>query len=318
MAMVVDQRSETTSQAQLAQRIRELKQEQHVVILAHLYQRPEIQEIADYVGDSLGLSRQAADADAGVIVFCGVHFMAESAAILSPEKTVILPEPNAGCTMADMVDADELRARKQELGGIPVVCYVNSSAAVKAESDICCTSRNAVEIVESLPENRVLFVPDRNLGHWVGTQTNKEVITWDGYCNAHDSITQAEIDRVHALHPAALVMAHPECRPEVTARADRVLSTSGMLRFAKESPASEFIVATEQGIMYQLTKHNPGKQFYLASPAKQYCANMKKVTLPKLAWSLERLQPRVTVPDEIRRRAVRSLERMLEVSSRRT
>ena len=294
--MMVGQQAENTSQAQMVEQIRRLKLERRAVVLAHLYQRPEVQDVADYVGDSLGLSQQAAKSDAEAILFCGVHFMAESAAILSPDKLVVLPEPNAGCSMAEMVDAEDLRVRKQELGGIPVVCYVNSSAAVKAESDICCTSRNAVEIVESLPGCRVLFVPDRNLGHWVGTQTSKEVITWDGFCNTHDSITQAEVDRMRELHPAALVMVHPECRPEVTARADRVLSTSGMLRFATESPATEFIVGTEQGILHQLTKQNPTKHFYLPSATKQYCANMKKVTLPKLVWAMEHLEPRVTVP----------------------
>lgn len=316
--MTTDQHTEPASQTEMIQRIHDLRQQKRAVILAHLYQRPEIQDIADYVGDSLGLSQQAAASDAEVIVFCGVHFMAESAAILSPDKVVILPEPNAGCTMAEMVDADDLRARKQELGDVPVVCYVNSSAAVKAESDICCTSRNAVAIVESLPADRILFVPDRNLGHWVGTQTSKEIIAWDGFCNTHDAITLAEVNRLKDAHPAAIVMVHPECRPEVTAAADLVLSTSGMLRVASESAAMEFIVGTEQGILHQLHKHNPDKRFYLPSETKQYCPNMKKITLPKLAWALEHLQPRVTVPEDVRVRAVRALERMLEVSSRRS
>ncbi len=295
-------------------KIDELRRERRAVILAHLYQRPEIQDLADYVGDSLGLSRQAADADSEVIVFCGVHFMAESAAILSPDKAVVLPDPNAGCSMAEMVDPGELRARKHELG-VPVVCYVNSSAAVKAESDVCCTSRNAVQVVDSLPDPRILFVPDKNLGHWVGTQTGKEVITWDGYCNTHDSITRAEVDRMRAEHPAAIVMVHPECRPEVTVSADYVLSTSGMLDLAKQSEHQEFIVGTERGILHQLCKQNPGKAFYLPNETKQYCANMKKVTLEKLAWSLEHLEPRVTVPEPVRALAARSLERMLEVPS---
>ncbi len=303
------------TQLQLTQKINELRRDRRAVILAHLYQRPEVQDLADYVGDSLGLSQQAAASDAAVIVFCGVHFMAESAAILAPGKPVLLPDPNAGCTMAEMVDAGELRARKQELGDIPVVCYVNSSAAVKAESDVCCTSRNAVEIVESLPGSRVLFVPDKNLGHWVGTQTGKEVITWDGYCRTHDSITRAEIERMRNEHPAAVVMVHPECRPEVTAAADHVLSTSGMLTLARSLDAQEFIVGTERGILHQLEKQNPGKSFFLPSATKQYCPNMKKVSLPKLAWALEHLEPRVTVPEPIRVRAARALERMLEVPS---
>jgi quinolinate synthase len=300
-------------QSQLTQLIHDLKRKQRAVILAHLYQRPEIQDVADYVGDSLGLSRQAADADADVIVFCGVHFMAESAAILSPDKIVVLPDPNAGCSMAEMVDADDLRARKQELGGIPVVCYVNSSAAVKAESDICCTSRNAVQIVNSLPDSRVLFVPDKNLGHWVGTQTDKEIITWDGYCNTHDAITRAEIDRIKVEHPSATVMVHPECRPEVTAAADHVLSTSGMLRLARESGHQEFIVGTELGILHQLTKQNPGKRFYLPSETKQYCPNMKKITLEKVLWSLRDMQTVVAVPEAIAVRARRSIDAMLAI-----
>lgn len=308
--------SQLASQAQMVEQIDALRRQHNAVVLAHLYQRPEIQDLADHVGDSLELSRQAARSDAAVIVFCGVHFMAESAAILSPQKIVLLPEPNAGCTMADMVDAEDLRIRKAELGGIPVVCYVNSSAAVKAESDICCTSRNAVDIVNSLPGDRVLFVPDRNLGYWVGTQTKKEVITWDGYCNTHDAITLAEVRRLQAEHPDAVVMVHPECRPEVTDAAHQVLSTAGMLRFAAQSPAEEFIVGTEQGILHQLTKRNPDKRFYLPSAVKQYCPNMKKITLPKLMWAMEHLQPRVTVPEDVRLRAVRALERMLEVSTR--
>jgi quinolinate synthase len=309
----------TTSEAgrsALRERVSELRHKRRAVILAHLYQRPEIQDLADYVGDSLGLARQAAAADADVIVFCGVHFMAESAAILSPDRIVLLPEPRAGCPMADMVDPDELAARKAELPGVPVVCYVNSSAAVKAQSDICCTSRNAVDIVNSLGVARVLFVPDRNLGHYISTQTSTEIILWDGYCASHDSIRAAEVRRVKEAHPEALVLAHPECRPDVVRLADHVLSTSGMLRTARESDAQEFIICTEQGILHPLTRQNPGKKFYLPCPAKQYCANMKKTTIEKLVASLERLEPRVTVPEAIRAKASRSLERMLAVSSR--
>ena len=306
--------AEPHSQQELVAQIGELKRKHQAVILAHLYQRPEIQALADYVGDSLGLSQRAAASDAAVIAFCGVHFMAESAAILSPSKIVLLPEPNAGCPMADMVDAGDLRAKKRELPGVPVVCYVNSSAAVKAESDICCTSRNAVAIVESLPGDEVLFVPDRNLGHYIGTQTSKRIIAWDGFCNTHDAVTAAEVKRVQAAHPDAVTMVHPECRPEVVATADHVLSTSGMLRLARESDIQEFIVGTEQGILYQLEKQSPGKRFYLPSESKQYCATMKKTTLPKLAWALERLEPRITVAADVRIRAARALERMLEVS----
>lgn len=310
--------AQDNQQAQLARHILDLKRRQRAVILVHLYQRPEIQDLGDYVGDSLGLSQRAAASDAGVIVFCGVHFMAESAAILSPDKIVLLPEPRAGCPMADMVTAEDLRAKKRELPGVPVVCYVNSSAAVKAESDICCTSRNAVQIVESLDGDTVLFIPDRNLAHYIGTKTEKNVIAWDGFCATHDNITPAEVLRARREYPDAVVMVHPECRPEVVALADHVLSTSGMLRLARESAAREFIVGTEQGIVYQLAKQNPGKAFHLPSAAKQYCPNMKKTTLSKLAWALERLEPRITVPGEIRVRAAKSLERMLALSGKPT
>lgn len=302
--------------AALTERVLELKRRRGAVILAHLYQRPEIQDVGDFVGDSLGLSQQAAAADAEVIVFCGVHFMAESAAILSPEKTVVLPEPNAGCPMADMVAPEDLRAKKRELPGVPVVCYVNSSAAVKAESDVCCTSRNAVDVVQSVEGDTVIFVPDRNLGDYVGRSTDKRVIAWDGYCATHDRITPGEVRRAKDDHPHAVVMVHPECRPEVIDLADHVLSTSGMLRLAQESPAEEFIVGTERGILYQLSRQNPEKTFFVPSHAKQYCPNMKKTTLRKLAWALERLEPRVTVAEEIRVRAARALERMLDVSAR--
>lgn len=307
-----------TQRAELSQHILKLKREHNAVILVHLYQRPEIQDLGDYVGDSLGLSQRAAASSADVIVFCGVHFMAESAAILSPHKTVLLPEPRAGCPMAEMVTAEDLKARKRELPGVPVVCYVNSSAAVKAESDVCCTSRNAVQIVDSIGGDTVLFVPDRNLAHYVGTKTNKKVIPWDGFCPTHDNLTPAEILRAKREHPEALVMVHPECRPEVVALADHVLSTSGMLRLARESDAREFIVGTEQGILYQLTGQNPEKVFHVPSAAKQYCPNMKKTTLPKLAWALERLEPRVTVTEDVRVRAAKALERMLALSGKGT
>jgi quinolinate synthase len=298
----------------LAGYVLDLKRNHGAVILAHLYQRPEIQDLADFVGDSLGLSEQAASSDARVIVFCGVHFMAETAAILSPDKIVVLPEPSAGCPMADMVTADELRAKKRELPGVPVVCYVNSPAAVKAESDICCTSRNAVAVAESVPGDTVLFVPDRNLAHYVGTKTKKKVIAWDGFCATHDRITPADVRQAKSEHPEALVMVHPECRPEVSALADEVVSTAGMLRLARASSRQEFIVGTEQGILHQLTKQNPGKRFFLPSQAKQYCPNMKKTTLPKLIWALERLEPRVTVPEPVRSRAAQAVQKMLAVS----
>lgn len=299
--------------AELSQQIRQLKKEHNAVILAHLYQRPEIQEIADYVGDSLGLSQQASETDADIIVFCGVHFMAESAYILSPQKTVILPEEKAGCPMADMVTADTLRAKKKQYPDAVVVCYVNSSAEVKAESDICCTSANAVQVVESIPKDkRILFVPDRNLGHYVSIKTNRDIILWEGYCNTHDKLTTDDIKSAKEAHPQALVMVHPECRPEVVALADAVFSTSGMIAFAQKNPAKDFIVGTESGIMHQLHIKCPDKNFFLASN-KLVCPNMKSTTLEKVKWALADMQPQITVADSIREKAIASLEKMLAV-----
>lgn len=298
---------------QLTDKIIQLKQQRNAIILSHVYQRPEVQEIADFVGDSLELSRKAAGTDASVIVFCGVHFMAESAAILSPKKTVLLPEEEAGCPMADMVTAQDLRARKAETPGAVVVCYVNTSAEVKAECDIACTSANAVKVVGSLPADRpVIFVPDRNLGHYVSSRTGREMILWEGYCNTHHRLTRDEVRKVQSEHPDALLLVHPECRPEVVELADHVASTTGMLRFARESEAGEFIIATEKGILHQFVKQCPGKKFYPASD-KLICPNMKATTLEKVLRSLETLEPRVTVPRDIRERALNCLERMLAV-----
>jgi len=284
-----------------------------VVILAHFYQRPEVQEIADFVGDSLGLSQQAAAIDAEVIIFCGVHFMAESAAILSPGKVVVLPDDNAGCPMADMIDAVQLERRKKEIPDALVVCYVNTSAEVKAESDIACTSANAVKVVASLPKDKpILFVPDKNLGHYIISKTGRDMILWDGYCYTHDRLTPGDILKARSDHPEALVLVHPECRPEVVALADSVSSTAGMIRYALESDAREFILGTEIGILHQLQKRCPDKQFYMASN-KLVCPNMKKTTLEKVYNALEYLGPSVNVPDETRARASKCLERMLEV-----
>ncbi|GAB4264789.1 MAG: quinolinate synthase NadA [Thermincola ferriacetica] len=297
----------------LSQEILELKEKKNAVILAHLYQRPEVQDIADFVGDSLGLAQQAAGTNADIIVFCGVHFMAESAYILSPDKTVLLPDPNAGCPMADMVTAEALRKKKEEHPDAVVVCYVNSSAEVKAESDICCTSANAVKVVQSVPADKpILFVPDRNLGYYVGLKANRKVILWEGYCNTHDRLTEADIEKAKQEHPAAEVLVHPECKPEVVAKADGVFSTSGMIKYAKENPQEEFIIATEIGIMHQLRKECPDKKFYLASE-KLICPNMKLTSLQKVKWALETEIPRITVDEEIRTKAIRALDRMLEI-----
>ena len=304
----------TADLARLADEVRELKARRNAVILSHLYQRPEIQDIADYVGDSLGLSQNAARTEAEVIVFCGVHFMAESAAILCPDRIVLLPEEDAGCPMADMVTAEDLRRRKAELGDVIVVCYINSSAEVKAESDICCTSANAVKVVDRIPpDRRILFIPDRHLGHYVARRTGRELILWEGYCPTHERLTAAEVLAAKQAHPGAVVMVHPECRPEVIDLADVVASTSGMLRHARESGAREFIVGTETGILHQLQKQCPGKRFYPASE-KMVCPNMKATTLDKVKRALETLEPRVTVPSDVRARALASLERMLEIT----
>lgn len=299
---------------QLSEEIKRLKKERRAIILSHVYQRPEVQEVADFVGDSLELSQKAAKTDAEVLVFCGVHFMAESAAILSPEKIVLLPELKAGCPMAEMVDAESLRTKKMEMPGAVVVCYVNTSAEVKAESDVVCTSANAVKIVKSLPaEQPVLFIPDKNLGQYVTRQTGREMHLWEGYCSTHDKLTRKDVLAAKEAHPNALVLVHPECRPEVVELADVVASTSGMLRFARESDAAEFIICTEGGILHQFRKQCPGKEFYLASN-KLICPNMKATTLEKVHKALVTLEPRVTVPADIREKALRSLERMLAVS----
>jgi len=295
------------------ERIGRLRKERNAVILAHNYQIGEVQDIADFTGDSLELSRKAAVAEGEVIVFCGVHFMAETAAILSPRKTVLLPDLKAGCLMADMITAEDLRTWKAKYPGRPVVCYVNTTAEVKAESDICCTSANALKVVESRPEDEILFVPDQYLGHFVSTQTKKKMHFWPGYCPTHARIRPEDIRRVKDEHPLAAVMVHPECRPETIALADQVLSTGGMLRFARSTEAKEIIVGTEIGIIHRLRLENPGKRFYPASE-QAVCPRMKLITLEKILFSLEEMTPEVKVPPEIRVRAFAAVSRMLEVS----
>ncbi len=298
---------------QLAKRIEQLKNERGAVILAHNYQCDEVQDLADFTGDSLGLSIKAAETDADVIVFCGVQFMAETAAILSPDKTVLLPEKSAGCPMADMIDAEQLRQLRQEHPGALVVCYVNSSAEVKAESDYCCTSANAVEVVESLPaDKRIIFVPDRNLGQFVAERTGKDIILWPGYCTTHVVITVDDIASARAEHPDAVVMAHPECTTPVREVADELLSTGQMLKFAAASETKQFIVATETGIIHALKKQNPQAEFFGAT-RRAICPNMKKITLDKVIASLEDMQHIVTVPDDVRAQARKALDRMVEV-----
>ncbi|MBL0225339.1 MAG: quinolinate synthase NadA [Geobacteraceae bacterium] len=295
------------------QEIRNLLKEHNAVLLAHNYMRDEVQEIADITGDSLGLSIEAAKTSADVIVFCGVHFMAESAAILSPQKKVLLPRPDAGCPMADMVTAEELEALKARYPGVPVVTYVNSSANVKACSDICCTSANAIKVVRSLKEERLIFVPDRNLGRWVAQFVpEKEFIFWEGFCPTHERMTVEAVRQKKAEHPDALFICHPESAPEVTALADHACSTSGMYDYCRTSPATKFIIGTEAGILYKLRVENPGKEFILASPAL-FCPNMKLTSLEDVLISLQTLSPVISVPEDIRIRAKSALDRMLAV-----
>jgi len=289
-----------------------LKEDRHAIILAHNYQPAEVQDIADLTGDSLELSRAAATMDGDIIVFCGVDFMAETAAIISPEKTVLLPAPEACCPMADMITADELKLLKSRHPEAAVVCYVNTTAEVKAESDICCTSSNAVKVVNSLKEERILFVPDRNLGLYTRRFTKKEILPWEGFCSVHNQITPEDVRKAHNLHPGAIILVHPECRPEVIDLADHVASTSGIIRQVCNSSEKEFIIGTEVGILHRLIRECPTKQCYPLSPSA-ICRNMKKTDLNKIRNALITLQPRITVPEEIAHRARCAIERMLAV-----
>jgi len=298
--------------AELVEKISALKKRRNAVILAHNYQLGEVQDIADFVGDSLELSQRAAETDAGVIVFCGVQFMAETASILCPEKVVLLPDINAGCPLANMITAERLRAKKKEHPQAVVVCYVNSSAEVKAESDICCTSANAVKVVESLDAREILFVPDQYLGHYVSARTGKKMILWPGFCPTHVRIKPERIKELRQEYPQAKVVVHPECRPEVIALADEVLSTGGMCRYARRDEVREMVVGTEVGIIHRLKKENPGKRFIPISE-QAICPNMKLITLEKVLWSLEEMSPEVKVPEGIRLRAKAAVDKMLEI-----
>jgi len=301
------------SDAKLIEEILRLKGERNAIILAHNYQLGEVQDIADLVGDSLELSQKAAQTTAEVIVFCGVQFMAETASILCPDKTVLLPDMHAGCPMADMITAEGLRQKKEEHPGATVVCYVNTSAEVKAQSDVCCTSANAVRIVEKLADGReILFVPDQYLGHYISTRTGREMILWPGFCPTHLRIKSQDIIRMKQEHPRARVVVHPECRPEVIALADEVLSTGGICRFAGRTEVEEMIVGTELGIIHRLRKENPDKRFIPASE-QAVCPRMKLITLENVLWSLEEMAPEVRVPEEIRLRAKAAVDKMLEV-----
>ena len=299
-------------QEEIKHEIKGLLKERNGILLAHNYMRDEIQEIADITGDSLGLSIEAAKTDAAVIVFCGVHFMAESASILAPEKTVLLPRLDAGCPMADMVTVSSLLELKAQHPGVPVVTYVNSSAAIKAISDICCTSANAVKVVQSLPEQEIIFVPDRNLGRYVARFTDKTFHFWDGYCPTHERLKPETVMALKAEFPDAVFVCHPECNPAVESLADHVCSTTGMYDFCRTSPARRFIIGTEAGILYRLKKENPDKEFILASPAL-VCPNMKLTSLEDILESLRTMTPVVKVPEEIRQPAKQALDRMLAI-----
>jgi quinolinate synthase len=294
--------------------IKRLKEKRRAVILAHNYQIPEVQDIADFVGDSLGLSIQAARTDAETIVFCGVHFMAETAKILSPAKTVLLPDKTAGCPMADMITAEQLRALKSKHPGTKVLCYVNTSAEVKAECDLCCTSANAVRMVAEVlkGESEIIFVPDRYLAAFAGGKTGRKFITWPGFCPTHARILPEHVEAARARYPGAAVMVHPECRPDVAALADRVISTGGMSGYARETPAREIIVGTEPGIIHRLKKENPDKIFHPLSESA-VCPNMKKTSLEKILWALEDMVHPIEVPEAVAAGARKCIRAMLNV-----
>jgi quinolinate synthase len=302
----------TTKNADIISEITRLKKQRNAVILAHNYQRSEVQDIADFTGDSLELSQKAAKTTAEVIVFCGVHFMAETAYIINPRRVVLMPEIEAGCPMADMITADALIAKKKELRNPTVVCYVNSTAAVKAESDICCTSGNAVQVVNSIGDKEILFVPDQYLGQWVAEKTGKKMHLWPGFCPTHMRILPEDILRLKNKHPGSLALVHPECRPDAKAAADAVLSTGQMMRFVRESNAPGFIIGTETGIIHRLKIENPSKYFVPVND-KAVCPNMKSITLEKVLWSLQDMRHVISVPEDIRVRALSSVERMLAI-----
>lgn len=309
-ALALERKAEQNRE--LRERLMQLKKERNAIILAHYYQRDEIQEVADFRGDSFLLAQKAAQTDADVIVFCGVHFMGESAKILAPNKTVIIPDERAGCPMADMVNVDGLRKLKAQHPNATVVTYINSSAEIKAETDICCTSANALKVVNSVEGDEVIWVPDKNLGHYVQQNTDKKMIIWEGYCNTHDMLTVKDVEEMKAKYPGAQFVVHPECRPEVVELGDFVGSTTAIIKYCKESDCQEFIVGTEDGTGYQLRLDSPNKTFHFASKYL-VCPNMKVNNLKKLVKCLETMQPQIYVPPHVADQARKSLERMLQV-----
>ncbi len=301
------------SDQELMEMIKEERKKKPFLILVHNYQRGEIQDIGDYVGDSLGLSQKAAQTDESIIIFCGVYFMAETAYILNPTKKVILPELEAGCPMADMISAKSLRQMKAEYPEAKVVCYVNSTAEVKAESDICCTSSNAIKVVQSVDSEQIIFIPDKNLGKYISRFSDKEIILWEGFCPTHHKIKLEQVKKVKKEHPGVVFLAHPECRPEVLDEADFIGSTSQIFNKAREIKEREILIGSEIGMKHRLEKENPGKVFYF--PSKEtICPNMKLITLEKVLSSLRNLEPVVTVPEEIRKKSYKAVEKMLEIT----
>ncbi|MBC8421236.1 MAG: quinolinate synthase NadA [Actinobacteria bacterium] len=295
----------------LADRIQKLKEEKDAIILAHNYQRGEVQDIADFVGDSLQLSIEASKVLNSIIVFCGVHFMAETAKILNPDKMVLLPDSDAGCPMADMITADQLRELKEKHPGAAVICYVNSTAEVKALSDICCTSSNAIKVVESIPDGKdIIFIPDKYLGSYVQGKTGRKMIFWNGYCPTHIRINAKQIIELKKKHLNSEVIVHPENTPAVIEIADRVESTGGMLKYMKDSSNKSFIVGTEVGIIHRLKKENPDKEFIPAF-SRAICPNMKLINLEKVLWSLEGEETKIEVPEAIAVKAKSAIDRMI-------
>jgi quinolinate synthase len=299
----------------LLEKLKELKQSYNAVILAHNYQNAEIQDVADFVGDSFELSRKAAKTDAEVIVFCGVKFMAESAKILSPNKKVLLPVKDAGCPMADMIDVESLKKMKERYPRAKVVTYVNSSASVKAESYVCCTSSNAVNIVEAVDAKQIIFAPDKNLGSYVKSKSSKEIILWDGYCPTHNSVTVEDVKKIKDAYSDAKIAIHPECKADVLQFADYIGSTAGILNYAKNVDSKRIIIGTEEGLIHRLKLENPDKEFV---PLKQnfVCSNMKKTTLEDVVKSLENMEFEIEIPEEVRSKAQNALSRMLEMGSK--
>jgi len=299
----------------LKKKILKLKKEKDAVIIVHNYQRDEIQDIADISGDSLALSQAAVRADARVIVFCGVQFMAESASILNPDKIVLLPVKEAGCPMADMVTVESLREKKKQYPNAAIVCYVNSTAAIKAESDICCTSSNAIQIVKSLKDYKeIIFIPDKNLGRYVQDNVpDKKIILWEGFCPTHIRVSKDQVTETKKLHPEAEVVAHPECNPEVLRISDYICSTGGMFKYARASKKKSFIIVTESGMLYGLKKANPDKDFYVPTD-RLICPTMKLTTLGWVAYSLEAMEHQIKITGPIKERSFKVLERMLKVS----